>query len=642
MYSPRSRLVSGALLALGLTLLSVGHDPRAGEPKKDDKKEKKQDPPKKAPPPSLPAVFSKDQPDSVDDLKAIEAHVRRELEKITPAVVGVRIGNAQGSGVIVTKDGYVLTAGHVSGKPGRDAVIILPNGEMVKAKTLGSKGDIDSGMLKILGSREWPFVEMGKSENLKKGSWVLAIGHPGGFRPNRTPVVRLGRVLFTNEFVIRSDCTIVGGDSGGPLFDMNGQVVGIHSRIGGSITENIHVPILTYRKTWDRLAKGDVWGGTLGQPALVQSAGGKIVYEKEGKLTADDPRDKKKTDCFAQTHVLKVVPGNAYTIDMIGTGNRKRDDDKRFDPFLRLLDSTGKQLADDDDGAGGTNARIVYRPTKADEVRIVATTFEAGQTGSYKLVVRQAEIKLYAGKIDLLPALQMPKQIAPLVLEKFGQAGNALFIKGMLVDAKGAPVAGKEVQFSWEKGQTTIKSNDSGALRLKLSKANVRGLYAELPEGLKISLEFTDKSGTPFQLPPNPDFDKVKVKSAGGKLVFEKKGTLTEKEPLDKLRADLIKRDIKQACFYKVVAFKMMAGSTYTIDLESAEFDSYLRLEDIGGMQLAEDDDGAGKLNSRIVFTPLTDGEYRIIVTTCDPDQYGSYRLAIYLAEAKKGDKSEE
>jgi serine protease Do len=74
-------------------------------------------------------------------------------------------------------------------------------------------------------------------------------------------VVRLGRVLINGKSAITSDCCLVGGDSGGPLFDMHGRVIGIHSRIGGSITANVHVPVDTYRDTWDRLAKGEAFGG---------------------------------------------------------------------------------------------------------------------------------------------------------------------------------------------------------------------------------------------------------------------------------------------------------------------------------------------------------------------------------------------
>lgn len=209
----------------------------------------------------LPAAFSKQVPENVKDLLAIQMHVQALVKKLQPATVGVKIGDAQGSGVIISKDGYVLTAGHVSGKADRDAHILLADGRRVKGKTLGRNNNIDSGLIKITDEGEYPYTEMGTSGDLKKGDWCLAIGHPGGVRPGRTPVVRLGRVLDSNSTLIRTDCTLVGGDSGGPLFDMHGKVIGIHSRIGGLITFNIHVPVDTYKETWDRLAASEEWGG---------------------------------------------------------------------------------------------------------------------------------------------------------------------------------------------------------------------------------------------------------------------------------------------------------------------------------------------------------------------------------------------
>ena len=213
--------------------------------------------------PTLPPALTKAAPESIDDLKAIQEQTQKVLEKVMPATVGVRIGGAQGSGVIVSKDGYVLTAGHVSGKEGRDATIILPDGKTVKAKTLGRNGIADSGLLKITEEKEWPFVEMGDSSALHKGQWCLAVGHPGGFKAGRSPVVRLGRVLSTGRF-ITTDCALVGGDSGGPLFDMSGKVIGIHSRIGGSLTANMHVPVNVYRDEWDKLVNYAVGEGYLG------------------------------------------------------------------------------------------------------------------------------------------------------------------------------------------------------------------------------------------------------------------------------------------------------------------------------------------------------------------------------------------
>jgi len=146
--------------------------------------------------------------------------------------------------------------------------LVLSDGRTVKAKTMGQNVGIDSGLIKITEKGKWPFVPMGKSKDLKKGQWVLAVGHPGGLKGNpsgkedgRTPVVRLGQVMNASKQQIATDCTLVGGDSGGPLFDMKGFVVGIHSQIRRNIDTNIHVPVDTYRETWDRLVKGDSWGG---------------------------------------------------------------------------------------------------------------------------------------------------------------------------------------------------------------------------------------------------------------------------------------------------------------------------------------------------------------------------------------------
>src|SRR5205823_2864588 len=140
----------------------------------------------------LPAVLDKTVPESVEDLKALQKHVKSLLPRIIACTVNVKVGAGQGSGVIVSEDGYVLTAGHVSGKPGRDVDVVLPNGRKVKGKTLGNNGRIDSGMIKITTQEKWQFVEMGNSASLKKGQWCIAIGHPGGYEVGRSPVVRVG------------------------------------------------------------------------------------------------------------------------------------------------------------------------------------------------------------------------------------------------------------------------------------------------------------------------------------------------------------------------------------------------------------------------------------------------------------------
>jgi serine protease Do len=208
-----------------------------------------------------PAALDKVVPENVRDLKIIQERVRKVVAKVTPSTVAIRVGQAAGSGVIVNKVGYVLTAGHISGEPDRTVSIILADGRRISGKTLGSNIGMDSGLIKITDKGEWPHVEMGDSSKLKEGDWCLALGHPDGYKPGRQPVVRLGRILNITDRVLRTDAALVGGDSGGPLFDLDGKVIGIHSRIGESLSFNIHVPVDTYRTSWDRLAKGEVWGG---------------------------------------------------------------------------------------------------------------------------------------------------------------------------------------------------------------------------------------------------------------------------------------------------------------------------------------------------------------------------------------------
>ena len=250
----RSRLVPGMLAVAGLMIVTSSLLVAAGPPVAKEKV-------------ILPPILDKEAPATVEDLKTIQEHVKKVLKKVVPATVGIQVGGASGSGVIINAEGYILTAGHVSGKPNRTCVVILPNGKTVKAKSLGQNNGIDSGLIKITEKGKWDFVEMGDSSKLKNGQWCLAVGHPGGFKPGRTPVVRLGRILVSNKGFIRSDCTLVGGDSGGPLFDMEGKVIGIHSRIGPNITENLHVPVNTFRDTWDRLAKGESWGSLFSRPS---------------------------------------------------------------------------------------------------------------------------------------------------------------------------------------------------------------------------------------------------------------------------------------------------------------------------------------------------------------------------------------
>ena len=200
-------------------------------------------------------------PGSVSELLAMQRHVQAVAKRVIPATVAIRVDQAHGSGVIINPEGYVLTAAHVAGAPHQKARIRLHDGRLVYGTTLGVFRTKDAGLIKITtDGSNWPHASMGNSGGLEGGHWCVATGHPGGFQEGRAPVLRLGRVLKRERDAITTDCTLIGGDSGGPLFDMRGQVIGIHSRIGEPLVQNLHVPVNAYRTTWDRLVAGEAWG----------------------------------------------------------------------------------------------------------------------------------------------------------------------------------------------------------------------------------------------------------------------------------------------------------------------------------------------------------------------------------------------
>jgi serine protease Do len=216
-----------------------------------------------AAPQRLPAETEIAKPASLKELKEIQEKVKAIYQKNLPAtvsIVGVK-NPGSGSGVIVNKAGLILTAAHVTAAAGKELTIIFPDGKRVKGVSLGANRGTDAGFAKITESGDYPFVPMGDSNKLAVGDWLVSMGHPGGFDRNRKPPVRLGRLWHRDvEGGIISDCTLIGGDSGGPLFDLEGKVVGIHSSIHMNLRHNRHIALDHFIGDWEELLKDKAWG----------------------------------------------------------------------------------------------------------------------------------------------------------------------------------------------------------------------------------------------------------------------------------------------------------------------------------------------------------------------------------------------
>ena len=206
------------------------------------------------------AFNDKDAPESLDDLREIQAALQRHLERARAATVCLQVNGGSGSAVIISEDGLVLTAAHVTAKVGQEMTVVMEDGRELKGVALGLNSETDSAMLQIKDEGPFPFVDIDEGDTTILGDWVFSLGHSGGFDKERGINVRVGRLVRTDESTVQSDCILIGGDSGGPLFNMAGELIGIHSRVGGSREESMHVPLREFQAHWDALKASEFLG----------------------------------------------------------------------------------------------------------------------------------------------------------------------------------------------------------------------------------------------------------------------------------------------------------------------------------------------------------------------------------------------
>lgn len=265
-------------------------------------------------------------PKTTGDLVAIQNALVENLEHARKATVSISLGQGFGSGVIVSPDGLILTAAHVTGAVGKELTVITNDGTKLKAVSMGLVSNTDAAMMRITEKGDYPYVEINKDNDYKLAHWVMALGHSGGFDKERGPVVRLGRIVKDSETTLHTDCKVIGGDSGGPLFDLNGRLIGIHSRVSKTMEQNMHVPMREYLKHWKEMEENQFLGdgpfarkpvkgsGFLGV-GTVDAAEGLLV----GKVGKDSPAEKagvKPGDIITKVNDKKVGNKAAFKAEL--------------------------------------------------------------------------------------------------------------------------------------------------------------------------------------------------------------------------------------------------------------------------------------------------------------------------------------
>lgn len=331
-------------------------------------------------------------------------------------------GESLGSGFIISADGYVVTNNHVVAPGAQGAVVnsitvTLPDRTEYTAKLVGRDPTSDLAVLKIDAPNALPFVKLGDSERLRVGDWVVAIGNPLGQSGTVTAgiVSAVHRVTGqgSNDRFIQTDAAINQGNSGGPLFDMSGNVVGINSQIlsrtGGNIGIGLAIPAFEARPVIDQLIRGQsVERGYLGvgiqeiDDRLADSLGldknrGELITsvqpggaaERAGLRTNDVVMTVNGREVTPDTTLSYLVanlkPGTRVPIEVLRDGRRQtvtaelqqRPSEDELAQSLELEDGMAPENSTPQQGQAGASLGLVLQPLTsqiAGQLGVPATT----------------------------------------------------------------------------------------------------------------------------------------------------------------------------------------------------------------------------------------------------------------------------
>jgi len=261
----------------------------------------------------------------------------------------------QGSGFLISPDGYILTNNHVAGDADSVSVQLL-DGREYDAKIVGADPGSDLAVIKIDES-DLPYLKLGSSEKLEVGDWVLAVGNPFGLSHTLTAGIvsakgRSGIGLNDYEDFIQTDAAINPGNSGGPLVNLDGEVVGINSAIfsrsGGYMGIGFAIPIDMAKEIKDQLIEhGEVKRGRIGVYIqdmtkdladsfnLAEATGILITNVQEGSPAADAELkqgdiileiDGDKVDKVAnfRNRIALTAPGTKVALTILRDGEREK------------------------------------------------------------------------------------------------------------------------------------------------------------------------------------------------------------------------------------------------------------------------------------------------------------------------------
>lgn len=395
-----------------------------------------------------------------------------------------REAQSLGSGFVVSSDGYVVTNNHVITAEGKGQVesitVTMTDGTEYPAKLIGKDAASDLAVLKIDAKKPLPFVKFGDSRNARVGDWVVAIGNPFGL--SGTVTAGIISAVYRNtgaggayDRYLQTDAAINRGNSGGPMFDMKGQVIGINNAIfsptGGSVGIGFAIPAETAAPIVEKLKAGQaIERGYLGvriQPITEDLADSLGIAHNKGEfiqlVEPDGPAA--KAGLQAGDVVLKVdnkevtkdqtlsfivantAPGNRIPVEVLRGGKRQT-----------LTATVAKRPTDEElssfDPNGEQNEDAFNNPPEKQEKGVVENSLGMSVTPLTAQIARQ------------LGAAEGTKGLVIVAVDPNSDAGQKGFQRGFIIlQAGGRPVA---TQAELSAAITAAKAEGRTALLLRI------------------------------------------------------------------------------------------------------------------------------------------------------------------------------
>ncbi len=256
------------------------------------------------------------------EVAKLEKRIQKNYTKMLGATVIIGNFNNRATGVIVSEDGLILTAAHVAKNISKAGTIVeLSDGRTFKPEILGRNEKLDCALLKIQGAKDLPFAKIGKTSQMVGGEACVMVGYSEITKTKRKPHIRLGFVSGKSvNGYLRTSANMKPGDSGGPLFNMDGEVIGICSyNTYQNIDDNYYVTTETIEKYWENMMKGIVIEGKHDfskEYTPVESANKKFVLTHGKKsMNMAFKKQLEKT----RKSVVKIYLGSSSDFNSMGT-----------------------------------------------------------------------------------------------------------------------------------------------------------------------------------------------------------------------------------------------------------------------------------------------------------------------------------